>query len=118
MDEEIKKYSEEVAESQAEVFYGGLVDTNMLDRVELVSGMRGLARGEEHRRVVATSTSRRGNRFNHFFAHNEVFIGQKCLNRLCNALVVEWTGDELNGDEVMIEVREMDDAIVKLGGIG
>ena len=33
-------------------------------------------------------------------------------------VAAEWTGDELNGDEVMIEVREMDDAIVKLGGIG
>ena len=90
MEEEMTKHSEEVAESQAEVCYGGWVGTNMLvrvGRVELVSGMRGLARGEEHRRVVATSTSRRGNRFNHFFAHNEVFIGQKCLNRLCNALV-------------------------------
>ena len=30
----------------------------------------------------------------------------------------EGTGDELNGDAVMIEEREMDDAIVKLGGIG
>ena len=77
-------------ESQAEVFYGGLEDTNMLDRVgrvELVSGMRGLARGEEHRRVVATNTSRRGNRFNHFFAHNEVLIGQKCLNILLTSLI-------------------------------
>ena len=77
-------------ESQAEVFYGGLEDTNMLDRVgrvELVSGMRGLARGEEHRRVVATNTSRRGNKFNHFFAHNEVFIGQKCLNILLTSLI-------------------------------
>ena len=60
MDEEIKKYSEEVAESQAEVFYGGLVGTNMLDRVgrvERVSGIRGLASGEEHWRVVANGTS-------------------------------------------------------------
>ena len=46
----------------------------------------GLARGEEHRRVVATSTSRMGNRFDHFFAQNEVFIGQMCLDRLCNSI--------------------------------
>ena len=33
-------------------------------------------------------------------------------------VAAEWTGDEFNGDEVMIEVREMDEAIVKLGGNG
>ena len=46
-----------------------------LGKGELISSMMQLARGEEHRRVVATNTSRRGNRFNHFFAQNEVFIG-------------------------------------------
>jgi len=90
MVENVKKYQEEVDECQSELFYGGLVETYMLDRVgrtELMSGMRGLARGEEHRKVVANNTSRRGNRFTHFFAQNEVFIGQETLDKLCNSLV-------------------------------
>ena len=76
-------FSETVTDSQAEVLYGGL-DRG---RVKLVSRIRGLGMGEEHRRVVATNTSRRGNKFNHLFPQNDVFIGQKCLDKLCQALV-------------------------------
>ena len=43
-----------------------------LGRGELISSMRQLARGEEHRSGVATS--KRGNRFIHFFALDEIFI--------------------------------------------
>ena len=88
--ENMKKYKEETDACQSELFYSGLVETYMLDRVgrtELISGMRGLARGEEHRKMVSNNTSRRGNRFTHFFAQNDVFLGQETLYKLCNSLV-------------------------------
>ena len=86
---ENKKYKTAVSDSQAEVFYGGLVDTFLLDRVgrtEMISGMRGLARGEEHRRVMVQSSVGKSNRFTHFFAQNKLYLGQETLDRLCNAL--------------------------------
>ena len=36
--------------------------------------------GAMHRRVMAISKRGEGDRFNHFFAQNEIFIGHKCLD--------------------------------------
>merc|ERR1712142_1014928 len=55
----VNKHIENIHDCQFELFYGGLVETYMLDRVgrtELLSGMRGLARGEEHKRIAASAT--------------------------------------------------------------
>ena len=80
----------EVNNSQASLYYSGLVDTFLIDRIgrsEMISGMRGLARIEEHRKAAAASSSRRGSRFTHLFSQNEVNLEEKTLNLLCNALI-------------------------------
>ena len=76
-------------DSQAEIFYSGLIDTCLLDsvgRTELVSGIRNLARIEEYKKHYCAENGRRGNRFTHYFAQNEVHIGQASLDDLCNTL--------------------------------
>ena len=44
-----------------------------------------MARGEEMRRIQ-TSQDRRGSRFRHYFAQNEVDLQQETIHCLCNSL--------------------------------
>ena len=81
---------DEVWDSQQHVLCNSLVDIFLVDRVgrlELVSGLRTLARAEEMRRLQVSHDSRRGNRFSHYFAQSGAMIEEKHLISLCNALV-------------------------------
>ena len=78
-----------VWDSQQHVLFNSLVDIFTVDRrgmLDLVSGIRTLARGEEVRRVQSMLDSRRGNRFTHYFAHSEAEVEETMLIDLCNAL--------------------------------
>ena len=57
-------------------------------RQDLMAGLRGLARGEELRRIQYR-LGRRGktNRFTHYFHQNQTFLREETLQYLCNALV-------------------------------
>ena len=52
-----------------------------------MTGLRGLARGEELRRIqYKLGSKRKTNRFIHYFQQNEVFLKEETLLSLCNAL--------------------------------
>ena len=77
------------ASSQQQAFYSGLVDIFLTDtrgRLDLLAGLRTLARGEELRRLQAGTESRRGHRFSHYFSQCEADIDEGVLINLCNAL--------------------------------
>lgn len=57
-----------------------------MSKLDLMAGIRTLARGEEVRRLHS-SEDRRGCRFRHYFAQNEVVMQEETLSYLCNALI-------------------------------
>ena len=81
---------EEVFTAQQCVFYSGLSDIFLTDRrgrLDLLSGMRTIARGEEVRKLQVSHDSRRGNRFTHYFTQCEAEVEEGLLLNLCNSLV-------------------------------
>ena len=55
--------------------------------MDLMTGLRGLARGEELRRIqYRLGSKRKTNRFIHYFQQNEAFLKEETLQSLCNAL--------------------------------
>ena len=57
-------------------------------RLDLLTGLRELARGEELRRIqYRLGSKRKTNRFSHYFQQNEVLLKEETLQSLCNALV-------------------------------
>ena len=81
---------EEVFTAQQSLFYSGLTDIFLTDRrgrLDLLSGMRNIARGEEVRKLQVSHDSRRGNRFFHYFTQCEAVLEEQLLINLCNSLV-------------------------------
>lgn len=56
-------------------------------RLDLLAGLRVLARGEELRRVQCRLGRRGKTRFNHYFSQNDTFLREQTLQSLCNALL-------------------------------
>jgi len=81
---------EEIWKEDQSVFFSGLVDIFLTDRVgrmDLMSGLRNFARGEEVRKIQVNQESRRGSRFHHYLAQSDSTLEDCLLVNLCNTLV-------------------------------
>ena len=56
-------------------------------RLDLLAGLRELARGEELKSIQCGGSKRKSKKFFHYFQQNDAFLKEETLQSLCNALV-------------------------------